>query len=511
MNRVAIIGFLHESNTFVTTRTLKSDFVDADFVVGEPMLGYWRDAHHELGGFVAGCIPHGLSPVPILGASATPGGVVTREAYEEIVAEILDGLKEAGPLAGVLLALHGAMCVEGLESADGETARRIRHAVGKDVPVVLTLDMHANVSPDLVLCPSVTIIYRTYPHIDQRQRGIEAAGIVARLIHESPPVYQALVKLPLLIHIVRQFTSEGPMRLICERLEEIAARPGILSASIAPGYIYADVPDMGVSVVVAAVGEQSIADEAAQELSDFVMSLREELNAALPDPQTAVRMAKESKGTVALMDCGDNVGGGGPGDSTILLREILRQQAGPACVILHDPVAVRECTALCTGEHVTLSIGDRSSDKVESRLNIEGEILAFSEGRFTEMEARHGGHRHFNQGKTVVLRTAEGHTIILNSLRVMPTSLQQLLSLGIDPGDFRIIVVKGATAPLAAYGPVCDRVIAVNTPGSTQAGPETFDYRRRPRPLYPLDDLDPQDITNWKWFRTEQEADRALR
>lgn len=501
MKRVAVIGFLHESNTFASTRTTKQNFEESDFQVGEEIVARWGDAYHELGGFLAGCEEQGLEAVPILAAWATPSGTVERQAYEDILGEIIDRLKDAGPVDGVLLALHGAMTVEGLESGDGETVSRIRGVIGANLPLVLSLDHHANISAPMGVEPHVTIAYRTYPHVDQRDRGVESARVMRGLVDGKVDARQTLIKLPLLIHIVRQFTSDGAMKRLYDGLEEVVVRPGIVSASIAPGYIYADVPDMGVSVVVSANGDQALADECARELAHLAMSLRGDLNAALPSAEEAVREAMTVDGTVSLMDCGDNIGGGGPGDSTILFREVLRQGGGATCVVLHDPKAAMECFNGGIGARVTLRVGDRTTHEENERLVIEGEVVGLSDGLFTETQARHGGQRYFDQGRTAIIRTVDGHTVVLNSLRVMPTSLEQLLSLELDPRAFRMIIVKGATAPRAAYEPVSDRVIAVDTPGITQAGPETFEYKNRPRPLFPLDELEGEGEDAWKVFR----------
>lgn len=503
MKRIAIIGFLHESNTFASSKTTRQNFEEADFLVGEAMVARWGDAFHELGGFFAGCAEQGLEAVPILGAWATPSGIVTAAAYEDILGEILAGLGKAGELDGVLLALHGAMCVEGIESADGETVRRIRQVIGDKLPLVLSLDHHANISPPMGADPHVTIAYRTYPHVDQRDRGMEAARVMAGLVEGRIDARQTLIKLPLLIHIVRQFTSDGAMKRLYDALEELVGRPGIVSASIAPGYIYADVPDMGVSILVSSHQDQALADAGAKELADFAMSLRDELNAALPSAEEAVSEAMKVEGTVSLMDCGDNIGGGGPGDSTTLLREILRQGAGPSCIVLHDPKAAMECFNAGVGGAVKARVGDRTTHEEENRLVIEGKVIGLSDGLFTETQPRHGGQRYFDQGRTAIVRTNDGHTVVLNSLRVMPTSLEQLLSLDLDPRDFRIIVVKGATAPRAAYEPVSDKVIAVDTPGITQAGPETFVYEKRPKPLFPLDQLEGKGEEYWKVYRRQ--------
>lgn len=489
--RIGIAGFLHESNTFSPEKTELGHFEEAYMHLGADLLPVWRDAHHELGGFIAGCDGEpGVELVPLLAAMATPYGRVTESAYETVMSKLLDALRKAGTLDGLLLALHGAMVTEHLDSADSETVRRVRAAIGDNTPFIVSLDMHANITEAMVAIPDATIAYRTYPHVDQRARGEECATLMAHTVRGEAKPVQAWQKLPLLIHIVQQYTGAGAMKTVMDAVDETAKKPGILSASLAPGYIYADVPHMGVSIVVVADGDAALAEAEARHLAELTFGLREELNAALPDVETAIQQACETPGTVCLMDCGDNIGGGGPGDSTILFEAALTADLSPICVIIYEPEGARVCADAGVGATVSLGVGAKSGGAHGRPVHIDGRVKQLSDGVFTEKEARHGGMEKYDQGLTAVVKTVNGDTVVLNSYRVMPTSLGQLISLGIDPRAHRTIIVKGVTAPRAAYEPIADAVITVDTPGVTQAGPESFGYQHRPRPLYPLDPVD---------------------
>lgn len=485
--RIAVAGFMHESNTFSGTPTTLQQFQEGSLQYGADLIPVWKDAHHEVGGFLVGAEENGFEAVPVLMASATPSGPVTTEAYEKIVGDIMEGLRKAGPLDGLLLALHGAMVTEAHTSGDGETMERLRKALGPDFPIVLSLDLHANVSPRMVELPTATVIYRTYPHIDQRYRGRECASLIARTVRGKIRPVQAMCKPPLLLHIVQQYTGSGPTAEIMAEVERVAQTPWILSVSFAPAFYYADVPDMGPAVVVVADGDAGRAGAEAQRLSDFVWARREALTAKLPGPAEAVREAAAHPGTVSLMDCGDNIGGGGPGDSTFLLAEILKQGVRDCLVVLYDPEAVQACIRAGVRETVRLEVGGKTDDRHGKPVPIEGQVRMISDGKYMEPEPRHGGKRFWDMGPTSVVETKEGHLIVLNSLREAPMSLHQILCLGIRPETRKIMTAKGATAPRAAYEPVSTKVIPVDTPGVTAAGPEQFTYHRRPKPLYPLD------------------------
>jgi microcystin degradation protein MlrC len=485
--RAGIIGFMHESNTFASTVTERRHFEEAFFHAGADLVPIWQDAHHELGGFLEGCATHGLEIVPLVAAWATPGGPVTRAAYESILADILKALDAAGPLDGILLALHGAMVCEDCDDADGETLERIRAKVGPGVPIVMSLDMHGNISPRMAEIPDAIVAYRTYPHVDQRQRGIDCArilaGILAGVIHPC----QTHVKLPMLIHIVQQYTGDGPMSELYRELEAIEDEFGMVSVSLLPGYIYADVPFMGVSVLVTSNGDPALAEDLAVCFADRVYDRREALNAGLPTVEEAVEETLTTEGTVCLMDSGDNIGGGGPGDSTIMFAALREAGVQRICAVFYDPEAARTCAEAGAGASVALQVGAKTDSQHGAPVAVRGTVRGVHNGHFIEDLARHGGTRDYDQGLTAVIDTDDGHTIVVNSLRVMPTSLQQLLSLGIDPQAMRAIIVKGVTAPRAAYDPIAARTICVDTPGVTRAGPDAFVYTKRPRPLFPLD------------------------
>ncbi len=484
--RIGIAGLLHESNTFAGTVTERRHFEEAFLHRGAALLPVWRDAHHELGGFIAQCTESGAEMVPLLAGWATPGGPLSDEAYDALTGELVDAVARAAPLDGLLLALHGAMVSQSHDDADGETVARLRAVLGEQCPIVVTLDMHGNVSPRLVARATAIVAYRTYPHIDQRERGHEAAALLQRLLAGGHRPAMAHCKVPLLIHIVRQYTGDGPMAEVYAAAARIASSAGVWSVSVLPGYIYADVPHMGVSVVVVAEGGAGAARHAAA-LAQYVFDLRFDLNAALPGTERAVEEAMACDGTVCLMDGGDNIGAGGPGDSVVLFEALRRHAATNACAVLLDAEAVRACEAAGVGARVALAVGGHAAPEYGGPAQISGTVRTLHPGTFVEDEARHGGMRAGNQGPTAVVATDDGHTVVLNSLRIMPTSLAQLTSLGLCPSDFQFIIVKGVTAPLAAYAPIAGRVIAVDTPGVTRAGPDTFVYRQRPRPLFPLE------------------------
>lgn len=487
MKRVGIASLMHESNTFYPVPTTREMFQDTCLVSGPEVISHWGEAHHEIGGMLEELPALGLETVPLVTGTAMPSGPVQEDAYEGILEEILDRISGES-LDGLLLALHGAMVAQHVRDADGRTASTIRRLVGPDLPIVMTLDLHANVSPLMIDSVTATTIYRTYPHLDQRERGREAARILAETMEGRIRPVQSLVKPPVCISILAQATGQEPMAGLYRRMENLIRQDRVISASIAPGFAYADVEEMGPAFLVVTDGDRELAREQALGLARRAWELRENLTLfGTPISQAVEEAMGAEAGPVTLLDVGDNVGGGSPADGTHILQEVIRSGSGPALVVLFDPDAVQACVASGAGNDVSLRVGGKSDALHGPPIPIRGRVRCLHDGAFVEDEPRHGGARFNNQGLTALVETQEGHAIVLTSLRMAPMSLEQVLSLGIKPKSYRILVAKGAIAPVAAYEPVSSRMVYVDTPGITSANPAHFDYRHRTRPLYPFE------------------------
>jgi microcystin degradation protein MlrC len=488
MKRVGVLAFLHESNTFLDAPTRYEDFASTSLTRGEALLERWTGGHHEVSGFLAGLAEAGLTTVPLMATFAVPSGAIAAPDYERLAVELLDTVRAAAPLDGLLVALHGATASEAFPDADGEFLRRLRELTGPDLPIVVTLDLHANVSAAMAAHSTALIGYRSNPHLDQYARGREAALLMRRTLDGSVHPVQALETPSLVIPISNQYTGAAPARELYEDLAAVLERPGILSASVLMGFYYADVHDMGASFVAVADGDAALARDAAQWMARRAWDRREQFSSRLPGPEDAVRQALHSeRKPVVLMDVGDNVGGGSPADSTVLLAEIMRQGGRNALVVLYDPESVEACVRAGVRNTVTLTAGAKTDRRHGSPVAIRGTVRTLSDGRFVETQVRHGAWGASDQGVTAVVETDDEHTVVLTSRRMAPMSLEQILSLGIHPERKDILIVKGVVAPRAAYEPVAAKVALVDTPGVTSNDPQHFGYRRRRPSLYPIE------------------------
>jgi microcystin degradation protein MlrC len=268
-----------------------------------------------------------------------------------------------------------------------------------------------------------------------------------------------------------------------------------LSTSCFYGFPYADVDEMGASVIAVADRDTRVAREAARQLALHWWQSRQSFVGDLISVEDAIALASrerelDGRRPVGLLDMGDNVGGGSAGDGTILIDAWKRRGCGPMLAIVYDPAAVQMARAVGIGARRRISVGGKTDDRHGATIDDEFTVVRFGDGRFRETLPRHGGYTQFDQGPTAVLRSDGGLTILVTSRRVGPMSLGQFASEGIDPSQHAAIVIKGVHAPVAAYGPICSRLIRVNTPGSTCAELSQFPLQRRRKPMFPFESID---------------------
>lgn len=487
--RVAIISISHESNTFIPVRTTLELFKKTSYLRGSEVVEKYSAAHHEIGGFIQVLNEAGVEIVPIIYAHTAPWGIVSDEALDDIWKAIEEGLAAAGPVDGVLAAPHGAGVNESRHDMDGWWLGEVRKIIGPDIPLISTMDPHVNLSPAMVDACDVLIAYQQNPHLDQRQRGIEAAELMVRTLKgEIKPVMAGAFP-PIAMNIERQLTFAEPQRSVQRELERVRTTPGVLTASLALGFPYADVEDMGTAFVVVTDNQPDLARKEVDSLANWLIENRELFRGEMISPEEAIARVAASEKPVGLLDMGDNAGGGAPGDSTVLAK--LSQAEGKFRTLFYvpDEESVKAAQAAGVGGRVSLKVGGKLPMTPSAPLEVEGTVVSFHDGLYSESQPRHGGQTGGNMGPTAVVKTDDGFTLLLMSRRGGPNgSIQPILTCGLKPSDFDIIIIKGVHAPIGAYAEVCPTLIRVNTPGVTSADMHSLDYRNRRKPLFPFED-----------------------
>lgn len=486
MKRVGIIAFLHESNTFSTQPTTIESFEKDLLLTGEPIRDALQNSHHEVGGFFAGLAEASVEAVPIFAARTLPSGTIDASAFAQLVDQMLRELKNAGDLDGILVAPHGATVSEEHPDADGYWLQRLR-SLRPNVPIIGTLDAHTNLSPLMVESCDALIAYRTNPHLDQKQRGMEAANLLVRTLRGECRPTMAAAFPPMAISIESQCTDEPHLRPLYALADQQLQQNKVLSNSILLGFPYADVEEMGSATIVVTDNDPELAVALSHDLAKEMWSIREDCHGPFVTAEEALDGVTRSDQRYCLLDMGDNVGGGSAADGTELVAAIHDRAIGPAFACLFDPEAVQACEKVGVGNELEISVGGKTDELHGKPVRVRATVRSMHDGLFQEPNPRHGGFVEFDQGKTAIIETDTGLTLMLTTRRMVPFSLEQLRSCDIDPLKFRILVAKGVNAPIAAYREAVDSFIRVNTGGSTCADMTQLNYQHRRRPMFPFE------------------------
>ncbi len=382
--RIVTGAISHESSTFTPVPTTRASFGDRfGELRPDQIIPTCRGANIPTAGFIEGAEAHGFELIPTVFAEAHPSGPAPRVVFDSILEEMLELMKAAGPLDGVLLELHGAMVAEGISDADGHILRGVRRLVGDNIPIVAQLDIHSNVSPLMIEAADVLIGRESYPEVDMAERGRECADVLVRILREGLKPTMGLCQLPM-IWGMNQVTAHPPMKQAIERLHEIESRPGVICASIATSFPLADIPEMGASVHVATDGDSVAAESLARELGAWIFERRADWQLATPSTREALKKA-EMIGThpAIFADRNDNPGGGSPGDSTGVLKAFVEAGLKDACVLyIVDPEAIALCFEAGVGATLTLDVGAKSTPLQGQPVRMHTEVMALSQGEF---------------------------------------------------------------------------------------------------------------------------------
>jgi microcystin degradation protein MlrC len=491
--RIATGGISHETSTFAPTPTTLRDFeTGLGLFRGPSIIERFRGTNNCTGGFIAGAERHGFELVPLLWTFAYPGGLIRRADYETLRAEFLDRLaqaRHAGPVDGVLLDLHGAMVVEGIDDGDGDFIEAVRRAVGPDCPLVVTFDLHGNHTPRRLDAATAVIGFDTYPHVDMAERGREAADLIVRAIQGDVRPVMALRPLPLFWSAACQVTAHPPIDEAFRLVHAVEQRPGILSVTLATGFPWADVPQMGASVVVVADGDPTLARATADEIGDWVWERRERWNRRPLTVTEALDLGeREGRWPLILADMADNTGGGAPGDSTEVLRTFVERDLRDALLLyLVDPDVAREAHQAGVGARFRAELGGKSHPVQGPPVPLEVEVVALSDGRFTYDGPMYAGLTG-DLGPSAWLRH-RGVNVVVVSGRMQPLDQAFARSLGIDCAALRTIAVKSAVHFRSGFERIAGSIHNIDAQALHTHDFARLTYQHRRRPMFPLEPI----------------------
>ncbi len=490
--RILLAGIVHETNTFAGKLTDLDEFEASGFFRGEELFTL-AGTNTIIGGAVEAARALEVGLIPVVATSAIPGGLVTDRVFELVVGAIEAALQTETPDA-IVLDLHGAMVTESHDDGDGAVLERVRAAAGPDMPIIATLDLHANVGPQMLANATALIPFDTYPHIDNAERGDEAVRLAVRTAAgEVHPVMKSR-KLPLLPDGPRQFSGVEPTRSIMELVHEIEQRPGVLTAGVCFAFPWADCPFPGMTVTVVTDNDPDLAATSANEIGDFIWSRRAEFETDLWTVEAAIHEAMSTaEGPVVLADLGDNPGGGTAADGTSILWGLIDLGAEGAVVsTIRDPEVVELAFSAGEGGHVATLLGAKTDDRHGYPIPIEATVERLSNGEFVYDGPMDRGVRD-TLGRTAVLAVQGryGHIVrvIVCERRVQSLDTAILRSQGIEPSECKIIALKSAVHFRGAFMPIATKILEVDTPGLTSLDYRRFPYERLPRPIWPMDEI----------------------
>ena len=481
--RVAIAGIKHETNTFSTVKTKLEDYSP---LYGREVIDFYDGTRTEIGGFTDTLREESIEIIPTISAYATPAGPINREDFEHMIETVLKGIREAGKVDGVLLALHGAMVAQGIPEAEGTILKAVRDLVGPSTPIIITLDLHALISQMMIDNCDAVFGYDTNPHIDMYERGREAAETMAATLKGEIKPVVAHKKAPMMPPTINQRTTEGPMTKLLERAFQMEEDTRVINACLFPAFPYADVERVGSAAVVVTDGDPALAQELADELGGLFWSLRDEfLKPLTPIPEAVRRTIEAPEGPVILADVADNPGGGAPGDGTEILRELIRQGAkNVGIATIKDPEAVRRAEEAGVRGTLTMEIGGKTDGFHGEPIRVTATVRTLTDGYFIRKAGGVGVR--VNVGKTAVI-DVDGIEIILTERSHAPNDPEIYRRNGIEPTDKKTLVLKSRGHFRAAYEPFSKEVLEVDAPGLTTPNLDWFTYTNVPRPLWPLD------------------------
>ncbi len=478
--RIAIAGFQHETNTFSPTQAGLAEFQMADswpeLLLGDKVISGTLGMNLPIAGAVTEASD--LQLVPILWCAAEPGGPVTDEAFEWITARLLSDIEAALPLDGIYLDLHGAMVTDSYQDGEAEILRRLRLLVGDELPVAVSLDLHANVSARMVELASVLAVFRTYPHLDMAATGARCFRYLKNLI-AGQTGFAAFRQLPFLVPLHAQYTGMAPCKSLYAGVSA-SDETAVEHVELSMGFTSADVFDCGPSVVAYAES-QARANQLADETADAVIDARAQFDTRLISSLEAVQLAMASSGNgpIVIADVQDNAGAGGTADTTGLLHALLKAGASNAILgVLCDAEVAAEAHQRGLGSVFSASLGSRSGIEGDQPLAAEFRVLALSERPIPYQGAMYGGGV-AEVGKSCLLAVVNAEAdvkVVVSSQRIQCLDQALFRHFGVDLGSKDIIVVKSTVHYRADFETLTDRFINAEAPGAFVCDLHKLDY-----------------------------------
>ena len=412
--------------------------------------------------------------------AASPAGTTNRADYETMRDEILGQVAAALPLDGVLLGLHGAMVAHGYDDVEGDVITRVRALVGPDCVIGVELDPHCHLTLQRIRGADITILYKEFPHTDVVDRAEEVLTLVLATIRKQIHPVQALYD----CRQIGSYPTTLPlMRAFVDRMMAMEGKNGVLSISIGHCFPYADVPEMGGRILVITDGDKALADRLATEIGEEFVGMRGRTAPEYLDVEAGITAALEFNGhPVVMADPADNAGGGAPSDNTTILRALIARRVENAAIgPIWDPIAVRLCFDAGLGARFPLRFGGKIGPASGTPVDAVVEVIGLKRDCWQSF-----GPTQSPVGDCAAIRIG-GVEVVLISNRTQALGLELFRNVGIEPTDKKMVVVKSTNHFMAAFGPIAEQVLYLDTDGPIPRDYRKIPYTKAQRPIWPLD------------------------
>ncbi|MDH5187595.1 MAG: M81 family metallopeptidase [Rhodospirillaceae bacterium] len=481
MARIAVGGFHHETNTFAPSFATMEDFIAPDawpgLCSGDDVFKSTQGINLAVSGFSDASKKIGHELIGLLWCAAPPSGPVKADAFETIMKDMVARIESAKNIDGVFMDLHGAMVSDNYSDGDGEILKRIRHAVGPNVPIVVALDFHANISPEMCQQIDGLVVYRTYPHVDMIQTGERAANILNQIIIDKKKRYVELISAPFLVPLTWQATTSDPAKGIYARLSEFETT-GVDVVSLAMGFPPADVFDCGPSAVACGTDKNAV-NQSVNAVMKLLLDSESNFAGILHQPDDALRQAIkifDGNGPVILADTQDNPGGGGDGDTTGLLKAMINAGIENSAIgIFAEPIAVKTATDTGIGNSFEMDFGGRKRFAGDTPLHATFKVLALGSGSFMAEGPFYGGAK-IDLGPMALLETG-GVKIVVATKKQQAADRAMFRHLGIEPEICSVLSLKSSVHFRADFEKIAADILIVEAPGTNTADPRKLNYK----------------------------------
>jgi microcystin degradation protein MlrC len=475
--KILLIQFRHETNVFCPVKGDMAAFKKNRFQIGEECFEKQRGVGTELGAFLSVFdAREDVELIPTIGFYASPCGEVSEEVYGIATEKVREAIIKNAPLDAVLIDFHGAMVPEGRSDGEGDMLEMIRELVGWEIPIISSLDLHANVTAKMAHCANALIPYEEYPHTDNYETGLAAAHLMADTLDGKIKPTMAYRRIPFLLPFFPTAREEiAPLYTLARELEH---SDGVYTARFAHGFFPSDIEEMGMSVMVVTDNDKALAEKYADMLEKAIIERIPLLKIDYPTLEEALAEAEEEgDGPLVLADASDNPGAGATGDSTHILRAILEKGIrGAAVATILDEESVKACEKAGVGNTVRLKLGGWTDPKYSGGpLEVDAYVRMITDGKYViKGRITHGVVA--DHGKTAVVEIA-GNTVLINTASRQPFDLEIFRSHGITPEEQKILVTKSAIHYRADYGTIARKMITLCLDGYAVAQPAGYEYK----------------------------------